>query len=83
MAIMRNISIRIDDATRDRLDQLASNRDRSRNWVVQEALAQYIHQQDEREEMIQEGLRDIEAGNVVSHEDVMAAVEAELQKAGL
>lgn len=83
MAIMRNISIRIDDATRDKLDQLASNRDRSRNWVVQEALAQYIHQQDEREEMIQEGLRDIEAGNVVSHEDVMAAVEAELQKAGL
>jgi predicted transcriptional regulator len=83
MAIMRNISIRIDDATRDKLDQLASIRDRSRNWVVQEALAQYIHQQDEREEMIQEGLRDIEAGNVVSHEDVMAAVEAELQKAGL
>ena len=83
MAIMRNISIRIDDATRDRLDQLASNRDRSRNWIDHEALAQYIHQQDEREEMIQEGLRDIEAGNVVSHEDVMAAVEAELQKAGL
>jgi len=83
MAIMRNISVRIDDATRDKLDQLASNRDRSGNWVVQEALAQYIHQQDEREEMIQEGLRDIEAGNVVSHEDVMAAVEAELQKAGL
>ena len=80
---MRNISIRIDDVTREKLDQLATSRDRSRNWVVQEALAQYIHNQEEREEAIQEGIRAIEAGEVVSHEEVMAAVEAELQKAGL
>lgn len=76
MAIMRNISIRIDDATRDRLDQLASNRDRSRNWVVQEALAQYIHQQDWMEEAIKEGLKDIEAGDVIPHEEVMAELRA-------
>ena len=43
---MKNISIRIDDAAIDKLDTLAKAQDRSRNWVVKDALQQYFDQQD-------------------------------------
>jgi len=83
---MRNISIRISDETREKLDQLAAGKDRSRNWVVKEALEQYIHHQDWIIEAITEAVKEADnagPGDLIPHEDVMAEIDAKLKKAGL
>ncbi|WP_300542217.1 CopG family ribbon-helix-helix protein [Maricaulis sp.] len=78
---MKNISIRIDDAALGKLDDLAKTQDRSRNWVVKEALQQYFDRQDWILEAIEDGIRDADAGNVVPHEQVMAEVNAIIEAA--
>ncbi|WP_417477516.1 CopG family ribbon-helix-helix protein [Maricaulis sp.] len=80
---MRNISIRLDDASREKLDALAQSQDRSRSWVVNEAIQQYFDHQDWMIEAIKAGIRDVEAGNVFTHEEVMASLDDVIEAARL
>lgn len=78
---MKNISIRIDSAAIDKLDTLARAQDRSRNWIVKEALQQYFDHQDWMVEAIKEGIRDADAGRTVPHDQVVAEVDALIETA--
>lgn len=73
---MKNISIRIEAAAVDKLDTLARAQDRSRNWIVKEALQQYFDHQDWMVEAIKDGIRDADAGRTVPHDQVVAEVDA-------
>lgn len=76
---MKNISIRIDEDAVGKLDELAASQDRSRNWVVKEALQQYFDHQDWMVEAIKEGIRDADAGNLAPHDQVMARARARIE----
>ena len=78
---MKNISIRIEAAAIDKLDTLARARDRSRNWIVKEALQQYFDHQDWMVEAIKDGIRDADAGRTVPHDQVVAEVDALIETA--
>ena len=78
---MKNISIRIEAAAVDKLDTLARAQDRSRNWIVKEALQQYFDHQDWMVEAIKDGIRDADAGRTVPHDQVVAEVDALLETA--
>ena len=78
---MKNISIRIDDAAIDKLDTLAKAQDRSRNWVVKDALQQYFDQQDWMVEAIRDGIRDDDAGKTVPHDQVVDEIDALIEAA--
>jgi len=78
---MKNISIRIDAAAIDKLDTLARAQDRSRNWIVKEALQQYFDHQDWMVEAIKDGIRDADAGRTVPHDQVVAEVDALIETA--
>ncbi|WP_417468759.1 CopG family ribbon-helix-helix protein [Maricaulis sp.] len=80
---MRNISIRLDDATREKLDVLAQSQDRSRSWVVNDAIQAYFDHQDWIVEAIKVGIADAEAGRLVPHEDVMAELNEVIEAARL
>ncbi|WP_339740840.1 CopG family ribbon-helix-helix protein [uncultured Maricaulis sp.] len=73
---MRNISIRLDDKTREKLDALAQSQDRSRSWVVNDAIQAYFEHQDWIVEAIKVGIADADAGNFIEHEDLMAQLKA-------
>lgn len=64
------------------LDGLATRLDRSKNWIVRQALAEFIAIEDERHRMTLEGLASIEAGQVVPHDDVLAWARSVGVKAG-
>jgi predicted transcriptional regulator len=52
--------------------------DRSRSWLVNEAVEQYLEHQDWMDLKTEEAIADIEAdGKLVAHEDVMARLEDE------
>jgi predicted transcriptional regulator len=56
----------------ERVDQVASRLERSRGWIVKQALTAWIEQEEERRRLTLEGLADVDAGRVVSHEAVQA-----------
>jgi predicted transcriptional regulator len=56
----------------DQVDQLAVRLERSRGWIVKQALTAFIEQEEHRYRLTLEGLADVDAGRTVDH----AAVEA-------
>jgi len=60
----------------DRLDEYATKMDRSRGWIVKQALADWVWREEERHRLTLEGLADIDAGRVVADEAVEAWIES-------
>ncbi len=56
----------------EQVDELAARLERSRGWIVKQALTAWIAQEKDRHRMTLEALADVEAGNVVEHEQVQA-----------
>jgi predicted transcriptional regulator len=70
------ITARLDDEMIALVDRLAKARGRTRSWFVAQAVRKAAEAEAELLAFIQEGVDDIEAGRVVSHEDVMAELDA-------
>ncbi|OMQ18944.1 CopG family ribbon-helix-helix protein [Serratia oryzae] len=60
----------------EKIDEMAANYDRSRGWIVKQALAAIIEQEENRHQMILEGLADVDAGRVVEQADVLKWVNS-------
>jgi|UniRef100_E6QR04 predicted transcriptional regulator len=56
----------------DKVDQIASRLERSRSWIMKQALSAWIAQEDERDRLTQEALADVDAGLVIDHQAVQA-----------
>lgn len=56
----------------DKVDQLADRLDRSRGWIMKQALASWIAQEEERDRLTLEALADVDAGRVIDHQAVQA-----------
>jgi predicted transcriptional regulator len=55
-----------------KVDALADRLDRSRGWVVKQALSAWIDQEEERHQLTLEALKDVDAGELVDHQAVEA-----------
>jgi predicted transcriptional regulator len=56
----------------EKVDALAQRRDRSRGWVVKQALTAWIGQEEEHSRLTHEALADVAAGRLIDHEQVAA-----------
>ena len=56
----------------DKVDQLANRLERSRGWVIKQALSAWIEQEEKRRQLTLEALADVDAGNVIDHQAVQA-----------
>lgn len=56
----------------EKIDQMAARLERSRGWVVKQALAAWVDQEDERSRLTREALADVDAGRVIDHQAVQA-----------
>lgn len=54
----------------ERVDQLAARMGRSKDWIVKQALAVWIDQEEERGHLTRAALADIDAGRVIDHQTV-------------
>lgn len=59
-------------ALAEKVDQLAARLDRSRDWIVKQALSAWIDQEEERSRLTREALADVDAGRVIAHQAVQA-----------
>lgn len=55
-----------------KVDELAGRLDRSRGWIVKQALSAWIEQEEERHQLTLEALADVDAGNTIDHQAVKA-----------
>lgn len=49
-------SVKIDDALKGRVEDLARQRERSAHWIMREAIRQYVEREETRESFHQEAL---------------------------
>lgn len=55
-----------------KVDQLALRLERSRGWIMKQALTAWVDQEEERRRLTLEALDDVDAGRVVDHSVVEA-----------
>lgn len=66
----RSLSFRVAEDVATELETLAEATARPRSWLLEQALQQYLERQRWQIGHMQAGIRDLDAGNTVPHEDV-------------
>jgi len=56
----------------DKVDQIAARMERSRGWIVKQALSAWVDQEEMRRRMTLEAMVDVEAEQVIDHHLVQA-----------
>jgi predicted transcriptional regulator len=59
-----------------KLDAIAERRDRSRGWIMKQALSAWVDQEEQRYRLTLEALADVDAGRTVDHDDVEKWVDS-------
>jgi predicted transcriptional regulator len=54
----------------EKVDEMAVKLERSRGWIVKQALAAWLDQEEERRRLTLEALADVEQQNIIDHESV-------------
>jgi len=67
----KTVSFRADAGSIDELDQLAVAQDRSRSYLINEAIRNYVELHAYQDALVRQGLAEMRQGRVVSHEDVV------------
>jgi len=60
----------------EKIDQVAGRLERSRGWIMKQALSAWLEQEEERERLTREALADVDAGQVIDHQAVLAWAES-------
>lgn len=56
----------------EKIDQMAARLERSRGWIMKQALAAWIATEEERSRLTREALADVDRGQVIGHQAVQA-----------
>ena len=56
----------------EKVDQMAARLERSRGWIIKQALSAWIEQEEERTRLTREALADVDTGHVIDHQAVQA-----------
>jgi predicted transcriptional regulator len=72
----RLLTARVPLPLAEKVDQLAERLERSPGWIVEQALAAWVDQQEERRRLTLQALADVDARRVVDHPAVRARTAA-------
>jgi predicted transcriptional regulator len=71
----RVVTAKLPDDLVDRMDEVAERIERSKSWIVREALSLWLSEEQRRHDLTLEALEDVDEGRTIPHEDVLAMVE--------
>lgn len=60
----------------NKVDDLALRLERSKAWIVKQALAAWVDQEEERHRLTLEAMIDVDNGDVIDHQSVQAWVDS-------
>jgi predicted transcriptional regulator len=56
----------------DKVGLIAERMERSKGWIVKQALADWISREEEQDRLTREALADVDTGHVIDHQAVLA-----------
>lgn len=68
----RVLTAHIPSTLAKKVDLLAERMERSRGWVVKQALLAWVDEEEQRHRMTLEALADVDAGRLIDHASVQA-----------
>lgn len=68
----RVITAKLPDDLVSEMDEVADRIDRSKSWIVREAVSQWLADERRRYELTLEGLKDVDEGRMIDHDDLKA-----------
>lgn len=71
----RVITAKLPDDLVTRLDEVAGRIDRSKSWIVREAVSEWLAEEQRRYELTLEAMAEIKDGGGIPHEEVLAMIE--------
>ena len=75
------MTVRLPEATKERLARLAERTRRSRSFLASEAISAYVERELAIIEGVERGLADMEAGRVVPHDEAMRQIRSTIENA--
>lgn len=72
----RSVTAHVPVELADRIDEVAERLERSKNWIVKQALSDWLAQEDERSRLTLEALADVDAGRVIDQQAVQDWAES-------
>lgn len=72
----RSVTAHVPVELADRIDEIATRLERSKNWIVRQALADWLDQEEERDRLTREALADVDAGHAIDHQAVREWAES-------
>ncbi len=60
----------------ENLDVMAQRLERSKAWIIKQALTAWVDQEEERHRLTLEAMADVDNGNVIEHQSVLAWAES-------
>lgn len=71
----RVVTAKLPDDLVSQMDEVADRMDRSKSWIVREAVKQWLADEQRRHELTLEALKGVDEGRTIPHEEVLAMVE--------
>ena len=58
----------------ERMDEVAGRMERSKSWIIKQAVMEWLADEERRHQLTLEAMRDIDEGRVLSHEELLEYV---------
>ena len=68
-------SVTLSDDTKERLDAIARTYDRSRSWLITNAVKEFLEREEVHVRAVREGIAAAERGELVPHDEVMSEMD--------
>ncbi|MDN4546186.1 MULTISPECIES: CopG family ribbon-helix-helix protein [unclassified Pseudomonas] len=68
----RSVTAHVPVDLAEKVDEMAERLERSKNWIVKQALCAWIDLEEERSRLTREALADVDADRVIDHQAVQA-----------
>ena len=76
----RVVTAKLPDELVTEMDEVSSRIDRSKSWIVRQAVAEWLAEERRRHELTLDALRDVDEGRTVSQSDMREWAEEKKQK---
>ncbi|HYG99211.1 MAG TPA: ribbon-helix-helix protein, CopG family [Terriglobales bacterium] len=77
----KTISFRADAEKMKALDELAAAQDRSRSYLINEAITNYLELHAYQDALVRKGMEEMRKGRVVGHEEVVRRFKKRTRRA--
>jgi predicted transcriptional regulator len=61
------------------MDEVAERIDRSKSWIIRQAVAEWLAEEQRRYELTLEALKDVDERRLLSHDEILECVEQRKQ----